>query len=499
MLDKYCGVLILDQQLNITYENEFFRKRTSTLNDTKENLYSDLKNQIKKQIDSNKQQKTSLWNGTICLADDMNHRVFFDISLFKFKKNNMNGYYLIASDTTKNHEYVEQLDISRQEAEKANKLKSQFLANMSHEIRTPMNAIMGFSQLILENEQGTAKDREYASIVMESSQELLNIINNILDLSKLEANAVKVEASQFNTFDLLKNVSDIFTLEANKKLIKFNLEVEENVPSEMISSRLHIKQVLFNLVGNAIKFTDVGNVYLKVSFDPRLNELAFTIIDSGCGIENSDLEFIFNPFIQAEMCLTRRASGTGLGLAIAKKLTKLLGGQLSATSKLGEGTTFYFSLKVQPISCDIDDELKTDQNNELNQPSKIRILLAEDNKNNAALIQKFLKPNQFDIDWVKDGKMAIDALISKEYDLILMDIMMPQMDGLEATKMIRQFEDKNKSTIPIIALTASVMIEEVKNYIDTGVNSVIGKPIDFKVLQSEIESLNTTKDDTKLN
>lgn len=244
MLDKYCGVLILNQQLNITYENEFFRKRTSTLNDTKENIYSDLKNQIKKQIDSNKQQKTSLWNGTICLTDDMNHRVFFDISLFKFKKNNMNGYYLIASDTTKNHEYVEQLDIARQEAEKANKLKSQFLANMSHEIRTPMNAIMGFSQLILENEQGTAKDREYASIVMESSQELLNIINNILDLSKLEANAVKVEATQFNIFDLLKNISDIFTLEANKKLIKFKLEVEENVPSEMISSRLHIKQVL---------------------------------------------------------------------------------------------------------------------------------------------------------------------------------------------------------------------------------------------------------------
>lgn len=254
-----------------------------------------------------------------------------------------------------------------------------------------------------------------------------------------------------------------------------------------------------NLVGNAIKFTDVGNVYLKVSFYPKLNELAFTVIDSGCGIENSDLEFIFNPFIQGEMRLTRRASGTGLGLAIAKKLTTLLDGQLSATSKLGEGTTFYFSLKVQPISCDIDDELQTDQNNELNQTSKIRILLAEDNKNNAALIQEFLKPNQFDIDWVTDGKMAIDALISKEYDLILMDIMMPQMDGLEATKMIRQFEDTNKSTIPIIALTASVMIEEVKNYIDTGVTSVVGKPIDFKVLQSEIESLNTTKDDTKLN
>jgi PAS domain S-box-containing protein len=385
---------------------------------------------------------------------------------------------------------------AKDEAQAASRAKSAFIAGMSHEIRTPMNAIMGMAEALADSELNRDQ-RRYTGILRTAGEDLLNIINDILDISKIEAGKISLESSSFNLHELLKGCTDVLGYRAAQKDISLNLHVASGVPRTVSGDPFRLKQIIVNLLGNAIKFTDGGGVDLRVSPStdiPGKVHLAFSVEDSGIGISPQQLERIFQPFEQADSSITRRFGGTGLGLSITRRLVDLMGGSINAESELGKGSRFFFDIPFAPGGDDEviigsgEFEASDKQSTTWCGDCTYRVLVAEDSQPNQVVLRVLLSQLPLEIDIAENGAEAVRRFQQRSYDLILMDIQMPVLDGLSAVKKIREIEMfNNRRRIPIVALSAHAMAEDHRLSREAGCDWHLNKPIVKRELVSVIE------------
>jgi PAS domain S-box-containing protein len=399
---------------------------------------------------------------------------------------------------------VTSLKKAKELAEETAGIKANFIASMSHEIRTPMNAIVGLSQLALDK-QISPEVRDYLEKIHLSSQSLLGILNDILDFSKLDAGRVRIEHSDFNLDAMLRRLHRLFSYNAEQKHLAIEIELASDLPRNLVGDALRIQQILSNLIGNAIKFTERGKIVLKVSMRGRTDDqvrVLFQVEDTGIGMSEKDRAALFVPFSQADGSITRRFGGTGLGLAISNSLLQLMGGAFSVQSIPGKGTTFEFELTLGLSDFDASQALSPSEDRrkkrrdvgalaaELHEQGQsaagARILLAEDNVINQQVAADFLRLSGMSVEIASNGKEALELLEKGRFDAVLMDVNMPVMGGVEATRLIRRqprFKD-----LPIIALTAGVTLEEREHCLASGMNHFVSKPIDPAQLVAVLSS-----------
>lgn len=370
-------------------------------------------------------------------------------------------------------ERTTELEKARDEALAANKLKSAFLANMSHEIRTPLTAIIGFAENI---EAGILSEQETeAGItnIISNGRHLLTVLNEILDISKIESGELTVSNARFSLNQMLDEIGSIFKGFCKDKGLHFDIHLEENIPLEISSDATRLRQILMNLLGNAVKFTEQGRISLDVKYTPDNKQLAFIVRDTGIGIATSKLKDLFKPFIQADSSISRKFGGTGLGLSISQNLARLMDGDITVSSTVNKGSEF--ALTIQCKDAFYDTELPTDLSDMANwKPLHGSVLMVEDNEMNQLLISQNLASVGLEFHIEENGESGYQAALAGEYDLVLMDIQMPVMDGKEAINILRAVGYNT----PIIALTANVMPEDIAEYKQLGFNAWLSKPVD---------------------
>ncbi len=386
---------------------------------------------------------------------------------------------------------IEYLTIAKQKAEEATLAKSNFLSNMSHEIRTPMNAVIGMTHVLLE-ENPRIDQKEHLETVMFSAENLLVIINDILDYSKMEAGRMVIERTNFDIREVINNIYKTLVPKAKERKLIFQLDMEEDVPRYLLGDPTRLTQVLINLLNNAIKFTEEGKISLAVRQQGQSkkgeSKLLFEVKDTGIGIPKEKQEQIFESFSQADEHTTRIFGGTGLGLAITKRLVELQGGLIKLQSEIGKGSCFSFSL-TYPIG-EIPIETLSETQNVLKQKGikgVERILIVEDNLFNVKVVKRILKFWDMEIDIAHDGYEALEMIKVKDYNIVLMDLQMPRMDGYQATETIRSWSEKKYQSLPIIALSASALADFRQRAFDVGMNDFLTKPFKPKDLYQTIE------------
>jgi PAS domain S-box-containing protein len=420
--------------------------------------------------------------------------VLYNASVYKNEAGEVQGVFAAARDITERKKAEEELKAAKEAAEAANRAKSEFLANMSHEIRTPLNGILGFSE-ILQQEELTVQQREYLNIISNSGKNLLAVIEDILDFSRIEAGKLNTEIIECSLEEILAGMDSLLRPLATKKGLEFDIFPSSELPRTIKTDPLRVRQCLINLVSNAIKFTDSGHVYVKISLENEVDRpvVRFDVEDTGIGVSPDKQEMIFKYFSQADSSTTRKYGGTGLGLAITKRLAHILGGNLQVQSEPGQGSVFSLLIPTG-VEVESEDSLHNDDFDDHKQDDvepvspqlgdsdqgfeSKRILIAEDNPINQKFIEVLLNKLGLRITMVPDGQQAVDKASSESFDLILMDMQMPVLSGYEATRALR----KKSISTPIIALTAYAMETDAQKCLDAGCDDYLPKPFSHEQL-----------------
>jgi signal transduction histidine kinase/ActR/RegA family two-component response regulator len=396
------------------------------------------------------------------------------------------GYTVNAIANANAHQQLEKtkesLRLAKKEAEDIAKSKMRFLANMSHEIRTPMNIILGFMSVVLEHDKLSLDDKEHLATAHYAAKNLLTIIDDILDVTKNESGKLLLESISFDLFKLLTEAGHLLSFKAKQKGLDFQLDYSPELSHYYIGDPIRINQVILNLTGNAIKFTDSGYVKIQVCADKNSNKVLFSISDTGIGISSEERQKIFDGFTQADTSTTRNFGGTGLGTTISRQLVSAMKGDIWVESKQGSGSVFSFLLPLKEgDKSQVSTAIKLEHSQQ--KPSKsLNILLAEDTVPNAMLMNVVMRKRGHQLTIVDNGAKAIEAVKEHDFDIVFMDVQMPVMDGLTATREIRLLNDESKKNIPIIAMTASALHEDRTACFAAGMNEVQTKPIDFEKL-----------------
>jgi signal transduction histidine kinase/CheY-like chemotaxis protein len=394
----------------------------------------------------------------------------------------------VASRTAQLAQATERAEKARELAEAASMAKSQFVANMSHEVRTPINGVLGMNGLLLDTTLDP-EQREYAMMVQRSAKALLRIVDDILDISKLDAGKLELETTDFDLVDTIENAVLLFKSGAREKGIELAAWIDPAIERSRSGDPMRLRQILLNLVGNAIKFTENGTVSVRVvplDFAPIPTRVRFEVTDTGKGIEEPS--HLFERFSQEDSSITRRYGGTGLGLAICRELVTLMGGEIGVSSQRGAGSTFWFELNLETARCEPVRQLEGPHTTPQGRSRPLRILVAEDHAINQMFMAALLRKAGHTVTVVENGNQAVAAVRDGEYDVILMDVQMPELDGVEATKRIRAMPSP-KHLVTIIALTAHAMRGAKEEYIAAGLDDFVSKPIDAALLLDKLARL----------
>jgi PAS domain S-box-containing protein len=394
------------------------------------------------------------------------------------------GEIWIVDDITERAAIEQELISARDRAEVAARSKAEFLANMSHELRTPLTAIVGFAGLLTAKGELAEQERHWASRIEDASRALHSIVNDVLDFSKLEDGSVELEHEPFSLRNLVEDTTALLSSQADKKAIGLRTEIAYGICDQLSGDAGRLRQVLLNLVSNAIKFTSQGGVTIRVSEEPAKGEgarLRFSVRDTGIGIPEQALGQLFQRFVQADGSISRRFGGTGLGLAISRRLVELMGGEIGVESRLGEGSTFWFRVELARAATAAhrpDEVVEIDG-------TDLRLLLVEDAEPNQELIATILRSVGIEVDIAANGAEAVEAVRTARYDLVLMDVQMPVMGGVQATQIIRAMGGE-LAQVPIVALSANVLPEQVAEYRRAGMDAHLAKPINPREMLATI-------------
>ncbi|MHA4894128.1 ATP-binding protein [Pedobacter sp. PWIIR3] len=483
--EKYLAdqtILNFLDQINNSFQSfEKAKKISDHAFTISEREYQEVNNHLHKENEIKHQSISELKKAISSLAPDampdFEHSEYDLIHIIQF----------LQEQIDKAKELETQLIVSKDIAEKAALTKSQFLSTMSHEIRTPMNAVIGFTHLLLKMEP-RPDQMEYLRLLKFSAENLLVLINDILDFSKIEAGKVEFEEADFSIKELVSNIRLALLQKANEKNIQLKLLIDQDLPDVVKGDPVRLGQILTNLIGNAVKFTKEGKVTIVASFNKRTlthTIIDFEVTDTGIGIPEDKLPYIFDSFTQAASDTTRKFGGTGLGLTITKKLLELMGSKIKVRSEFGRGSEFCFSLEmknsdVQFISKNSVHEIETKS------LKGVKLLIAEDNAINVILAKQYMMIWDVECDVAENGEIALTLVQTNDYDMVLMDLQMPEKDGYQTTIEIRKLAGEKYQKLPIIALTASAMLDIKDQAFVVGMNDYISKPFNPDELYRKI-------------